>query len=355
MISSSKINTPKENPENVEELLIKKEFKLKYLSDTYKIIIGKSKNNIIIQCSFYELKLNGEDLSILTKAVFNSIDDSFEFIENIFNQKKSYIKNISSDEMKLIIKTFDIIKGKEKEIELYLMKNLENKNEVIKDLINKFSIMEKEIKELKDDNKKMKQENNQLNQNITNLKMEINSMKNNQNNENARLQEQIMNILNMMNQIQQKMNEFNSLKKEVSSIECQIDMFSMLLQDFMSNSQLPFNPINMALNNNNSNGEQNIMEITKKIIKKKSEYEEWYPEDAITINFMEKEGLPITIQCLIDEKVGDIIQRYRTKSANNKTNIKFIFNAKELDENLTICESAIVNNSNIFVVETKKL
>ena len=239
MISSSKINTPKENPENEEELLIKKEFKLKYLSDTYKIIIGKSKNNIIIQSSFYELKLNGEDLSILTKAVFNSIDDSFEFIENIFNQKKSYIKNISSDEMKLIIKTFDIIKGKEKEIELYLMKNLENKNEVIKELINKFSIMEKEIKELKDDNKKMKQENNQLNQNISNLKMEINSMKNNQNNENARLQEQKMNILNMMNQIQQKMNEFNSLKEEISSIKSQIDMLSMLLQGFMSNSQLP--------------------------------------------------------------------------------------------------------------------
>ena len=34
MITSSKINTPKENPENEEQLLIKKEFKLKYLSDT---------------------------------------------------------------------------------------------------------------------------------------------------------------------------------------------------------------------------------------------------------------------------------------------------------------------------------
>ena len=85
--------------------------------------------------------------------------------------------------MKLIIKSFNIIKGKEKEIELYLTKNIENKNEVIKDLINKFSKMEKEMKELKDDNIKVKQENTQLNQNIVNLKMEINSMKNNQNNE----------------------------------------------------------------------------------------------------------------------------------------------------------------------------
>ena len=136
MITSSKINTPKENPENEEQLLIKKEFKLKYLSDFYEIIIGKTQNNIIIQSSYYKLKLSLDNLSCLTKVVFNSIDDSFEFIENIFNQKKSYIKNISSDEMKLIITTYDIIKGKEKEIELYLKINFNSKNDVIKDLIN---------------------------------------------------------------------------------------------------------------------------------------------------------------------------------------------------------------------------
>ena len=252
MISSSKINTPKENPENEEELLIKKEFKLKYLSDTYKIIIGKSKNNIIIQSSFYELKLNKEYLSILTKFVFNSIDDSFEFIENIFDQKKSYIKNISSDEMKLIIKTFDF-KGKEKEIELYLMKNLDNKNEVIKDLINKLSKMEKEIKELKDDNIKIKQENTQLNQNISNLKMEINSMKNNKNNEIAKFQNQIMNISNMMNQMQQKINEFNFLKKEISMIENQIKLLSMPLQNFMPNIQSSIDPISIIFKEGKNN------------------------------------------------------------------------------------------------------
>jgi len=292
MISSSKNNTPK--------LLIKKEFKLKYLSDNYEIIIGKSKNNIIIQSSLYELKLNREDLSILTKAIFNSIDDSFEFIENIFNQKKSYIKDISSEEMKIIIKTFDIIKEKEKEIELNLMKNLDKKNGIIKDLINKFSKMEKEIKELKDDNKKMKKENTQLNQTITNLEMEINTMKKNQNNEMVKLQNQIMNISNMVNQIQLKNNEFKFLKEQINSIENKINLLSRPFQGSISNNQLPFNPINMTLNNNNPNEEQNIMKIAeKKNSLNNSYYEECY-NGAITVYFREsgsgKKGPPITVQ-----------------------------------------------------------
>ena len=249
--------------------------------------------------------------------------------------------------MKLIIKSFNIIKGKEKEIELYLTKNIENKNEVIKDLINKFSKMEKEMKELKDDNIKMKQENIQLNQNIVNLKMEINSMKNNQNNEIVNLQNQIMNISNMMNQIQQKINEFNFLKEEINLIENQINLLSMPLQGFMSNSQLPIDPFNMGYNNN--------MEITKKKNnQKKSVYEEWY-SGGLTVKFREADKEIVNVQCLPDEKVSDIIQKYRIKACNHNTDIKFIYNAKALNEDLTICENAIINNACIFVVQPKKL
>ena len=352
MKTSSKINTPKENPENEEELLIKKEFKLKYLSEIYEIIIGKSKNNIFIKSSIYELKLNSEDLSILTKYQFNSIDDSFEFIENIFNQKKSYIKNISSDEMKLIIKTIDVIKVKEKEIELYLMKNLDNKNEVIKDLLNKYSKMEKEIKELKDDNKKMKKENDQLNQNITNLKMEINSMKNNQNNEIVRLQNQVKDISNMMNLIMQKMNEFNFLNEEMNMIEKQIKFLSMPLQSFMQNNQIPFDPNNMALNNNNSNDGQNFMGINN--IQNNNLHEEFEDSIGITIIFKENGKETCFIQCLTDEKISDIIKRYRLKSDNQNPDVRFIFNAKKLNKGLTVAEAGLGNYSNIYVIQTKK-
>ena len=51
---------------NEEELLIKKEYITKYNSDIIKIIIGKTKDNIIIKSNYYELKFNKDYLSLLT-------------------------------------------------------------------------------------------------------------------------------------------------------------------------------------------------------------------------------------------------------------------------------------------------
>ena len=69
----------------------------------------------------------------------------------------------------------------------------------------------------------------------------------------------------------------------------------------------------------------------------------------------EKKMPPIMVKCLPDEKVSDIIERYRVKTCNYKTDIKFIFNAKVLNKDLTICENGMADNANIFIVETKKL
>ena len=61
---------------------------------------------------------------------------------------------------------------------------------------------------------------------------------------------------------------------------------------------------------------------------------------------------PLTIQARIDEKVSDLIQRYRDKSGDHDTTKKFIFNAKNLNQSLTVGEAGITNNGNIFVVTT---
>ena len=54
-----------ETPDDFEEDIIsKEEYKIKYFSDYINIIIGKSKNNIIIRSEFYELKLHLKDLSL---------------------------------------------------------------------------------------------------------------------------------------------------------------------------------------------------------------------------------------------------------------------------------------------------
>ena len=56
--------------EEDEEILIQKEYVVKYNSDLIKIIIGKTKHNIIIRNTYYELKLSKDDLSLLTKIIY---------------------------------------------------------------------------------------------------------------------------------------------------------------------------------------------------------------------------------------------------------------------------------------------
>ena len=61
----------------------------------------------------------------------------------------------------------------------------------------------------------------------------------------------------------------------------------------------------------------------------------------------------IVIQCLPDERVSELIKKYRAKSGDDDTTKKFIFNAKALNESLTVAEAGLANNVNVFVVRTK--
>ena len=62
----------------------------------------------------------------------------------------------------------------------------------------------------------------------------------------------------------------------------------------------------------------------------------------------------IVIQACYDDKIRDIIQRYRFKSGDNDPSLRFIYCAKQLNPDLTVEEAGICNNSNIFVCRTKK-
>ena len=61
----------------------------------------------------------------------------------------------------------------------------------------------------------------------------------------------------------------------------------------------------------------------------------------------------IIVHCYYNEMVSDIIQKYRNKSGNNDPNVNIIFNAKSLIPTLTVAESGITHNANIFAVKTK--
>ena len=66
-------------------------------------------------------------------------------------------------------------------------------------------------------------------------------------------------------------------------------------------------------------------------------------------NFINK--APIMIPFDYDEKVSSLIAKLRNK-CNLTEYVKFIFNAKSLNESLTVAEAGLTNNSNVFVVKT---
>ena len=62
----------------------------------------------------------------------------------------------------------------------------------------------------------------------------------------------------------------------------------------------------------------------------------------------------VMVQCNPEDKVSSLIEKYRIKSGDKDPNKKFIFNAKSLNESLTIIEAKIMHNACIFVVTPKK-
>ena len=66
-----------------------------------------------------------------------------------------------------------------------------------------------------------------------------------------------------------------------------------------------------------------------------------------------KNSAPIMIQCMKNEKVSTLIEKYRNKTNDRDLTEKFEFNAKALDPQLFVFETGITDGSHIFIVETK--
>ena len=139
-------NTPNFSEEEPYEI---EEYSINYGLDTIKLLIGKTNENIIIRSTYYEIKIDPNNLSLLTKCMFKSLDESFLFIRKLFEQNKVRIKKITPKKIKLGLNLYDIINGKEKEFELILIENYDNKGYLFKDIYNKLINFENEIKEIK--------------------------------------------------------------------------------------------------------------------------------------------------------------------------------------------------------------
>ena len=124
-----------------------KDYYIQYNYFLYKIIIGKTENEITIQCKNYMISFRQNELFLLTKIQLNSLDKAYDFIINIFEENHFLIKNIiKNKEMQIILKI-----DSTKEFEIILLYNKNNQNFIIN-----------EINKLKTENKKLKKEINRL-------------------------------------------------------------------------------------------------------------------------------------------------------------------------------------------------
>ena len=160
---NTKDNYPSENNEIIEY----KDFYLIKENIIFKIIVGIIGNKILIKSNNYFITFGLNDFKLLTKLLFNTINEAYEFIINLFEENKVIINNININKT---IKLLLYINNIEKNIEIILIYNKKNKNNIINEL----------------NNNKLKNDINILKDEINILKKEINILKSFHNNYNLK-------------------------------------------------------------------------------------------------------------------------------------------------------------------------
>ena len=179
-----------------------------------------------------------------------------------------------------------------------------------------------------------------------------------------------MNNLNNMNNINNmnSMNNFNNINN-MNNFNNMINMNSMnLINNNINNNFGGFNNFNMNNFNNNFNNNYNKMNMLMNNINlNRNNNLNFNMNNNMNVNLKSKPitvyilfykksnefELPIEIQILSEEKVCDLIEKWRAKVGDNDSSLEFMLNDKYLDQSLTLAEAGIDINDTIYVVRTK--
>ena len=208
------------------ELKNSKEYKLNFDKDIFQVNLAKneSENKIIIHSMkisgivdiFYESEFTFDDLLKLDKTfrACDELDEIFEILVTFFNEEKVLIKEVKDDLILLNLKISSLT-GKEKIVEIKLIKKEMNQDSIIKELCKKINKLEEENKTLKDEVNNMKQELKELN----NIKNDLNDLKNWKNEKEEELKQLIKEkknkaiLQNIDSKILTKAEEFEFIEK----------------------------------------------------------------------------------------------------------------------------------------------
>ena len=117
----------------------------------------------------------------------------------------------------------------------------------------------------------------------------------------------------------------------------------------MNNMNMMQAAMNMNMVNNNNLQNMNNMNMGNP---SSSQMNNQYINVDFIMGAEENNG-KIMIQCSMDDKIQDLIDRFKTKSQEDVSKKKFVFNARALIPTKTVRESELVDGAKIFVLETK--
>ena len=163
-----------------EEEIESKEYSLSKDNIKYNIKVIKTKLKLILSCIHYEFKSNIEELITISKLfnICKSIEEVYEFIINLFNNKKVFINEIIPNKtLKLLFVIYNNIKSTEEKIEIVLYYNKYNKHIIINELYNKYNLLKNDFNKLQEENKSIKEQISKIFEEISSLKKENSELK----------------------------------------------------------------------------------------------------------------------------------------------------------------------------------
>jgi len=143
----------------------------------------------------------------------------------------------------------------------------------------------------------------------------------------------LMQNQNMMNQLLMQQQMQQNMWNQQTMMQQQQQQNAML-QNFMQEQQQ-----NFANNQDNTSTNSNFITIRFKLQLRRDQNNEF------------------VIHCTLNDKVSEVISRFRTKAQDveDMKHEKYIFNAKRLNETLTVAEAGMTNNSIIYVINDRDL
>ena len=307
-----------------------------YLTDyehyQVEIMVGISFSKIIIKILNYEVKFTEEYFNkMIGRKKFNDLYEVYVEIKNNFKKENYIIMKVSKNQIKIKLIIEDDGINMKREI-LFELKNIfENYPYFMQDLFNKNLELEKKLKKLEN--------------NFTLMEKEFGAFK-------EKYYAKFKTTLNII---------IDHNGKTLNIICNSNDYISSLIDQYKSKTGLNFfeyaiRSSEKALNPDmrvEEEGLGNGSKIYLTVINGDDDISDNlnFNKNAIFRFINYKNRMPVMIPFNANEKVSALIERFRKKSNFYDDNVKFIYNAKNLNVNLTIEEAGITHNGNIFIVD----